>query len=139
VRRSAGEEPEERDGWELIEMYLGDVYRSGQFTAEDRAAFLDALATTDVTGYGVVTDRAGREGLAFGSAFRQHGLVDEHRIIIDPETGEVFGSEDILTGPLSPGGRKETVKSYDVLLESGYTDALPDCGDIGCRTMPLPG
>jgi hypothetical protein len=36
-------------------------------------------------------------------------------------------------------GQDQTVKSYAILLESGYTDALPECGDIGCRAMGPPG
>ncbi|PFG39930.1 hypothetical protein ATJ97_2450 [Georgenia soli] len=139
VRRIAGAEPEERDGWELIGTYQSDVSRYGQFSAKDRAAFFEALATTDVTSYGNVTDRAGRKGIAFGSSFQHDGLVDEYRIIVDPDTGAVLGSEDVITGLKDASGEDEVVKSYLVILESGYADGLPECGDIGCRSMGLPG
>jgi len=139
VRRITGAEPEDRDGWELIEQYLSDVKRYGQFSATERAAFFDALATTDVASYGEVTDRAGRKGVAFGSTFEHDNLIDEHRIIVDTDTGEILGSEDVITGLKDASGQDEVVKSYAVLLESGYADGLPECGDIGCRTMGLPG
>lgn len=104
----------------------------------DRAAFLSALALTDVVAYGSVTDRSGRPGIAFGGSWTHDGLRDEIRIIVDPATGQLLAKENIVHGPWILGSQ-DTVVDYITYLETTRTGELPACGDLGCATMPPPG
>lgn len=122
----------------LIAAYLDILRVSGQPAPEERATVLRALAATDATTYGQVEDRAGRTGIAFGAMSPRGDIEDELRIIVDPVTGEVLASESIMHGLLILGSTS-AVTDYFVFLESAWTDDLPACGDIGCRTMPPPG
>jgi hypothetical protein len=156
VRRLADGAPAEDAASAVLGAYVSTIGLYGQYTAEERAAFLDALATLDVTSYGLVEDRAGRTGIAFGttrhvddlrvthpelgpSPGREHeqppldldGHVEQIRVILDPDTGELLATESITAGtdylPM------ETVTGYNLFLDDTYVDALPECGAIGCR------
>lgn len=127
------------DAYQLIDRYT-QLAQSQGMGAEpnERVGFLRALAATDVVAHGPVTDRAGREGQAFGASWEHDGLRDELRIVVDPTTGQLLAQEHILHGPWILGSAS-TVVNYVVFLENTRTTSLPDCGDLGCRTMPAPG
>lgn len=149
LRRVARGEPIDQIGKSLLYAYDSTVGHHGQLPAAERAAYLEALATTDVVSYGAVTDRAGRPGIAFGvtehyeytppdpemadkfgSTPDLDGSTMDFRVILDPETGELLGTEHIETGndhlPL------DTVTGHTTFLEDTYVDALPECGAIYC-------
>lgn len=125
--------------YELLDRYTQLAQSEGLgANPTDRAAFLSALALTDVVAYGEVTDRSGRTGAAFGSSWTHDGLREEIRIIVDPSTGELLAKENIVHGPWILGSR-DSVVDYVTYLGTTKTDQLPACDDLGCTTMPLPG
>jgi hypothetical protein len=149
LRRVARGRPTDEIISMLLSVYSATVSYHGQLPPAERATYLEALATTDVVSYGAVTDRAGRPGIAFGvtehyeyippdpemadkfpSTPDLDGSTDDFRIILDPETGELLGTEHITTGddhrPL------DTVTGHSTFLEDSYVDALPECGAIYC-------
>lgn len=109
--------------------------RAPRLSLEDRATFLDALALAgDVTSYGETTDRSGREGVAFGAT---RVVVDEGTdvpietvLILDPGTGVVLEEDTIFPNDLPGAGA--VVEEYRLLVESGFRQAVPLCGDQVC-------
>lgn len=62
------------------------------------AAFYRALAEEPaMRSFGVVTDRAGRDGVAVGFDSDHSGLPTRYLLIVDPDTGTPLGYEQILT------------------------------------------
>lgn len=67
-------------------------------TAQQEAAILDALRDSDgLNVYGRVTDRLGREGIAF-SAEGPGPVRLEHLLIVEPSSGEIIAAETIYHG-----------------------------------------
>lgn len=130
---------EAADAYQLLDRYtqLAQIEGLGA-DAPERVGFLQALAASDVVAYGQVTDRAGRTGQAFGASWEHDGLRDEIRIVVDPATGQLLAKESIIHGPWILGSTS-TVVDYVTYLENNRTPTLPECGDIGCTTMPPPG
>ena len=93
-----------------------------------RAAFWRALAQEpDIVGYGPVTDRAGRDALAVGFTSSYSGLPSRYLLLLDPRTGALLGTEELLT--TDPGAldvEVPAVISYTVWLEA---DTVP-AGDV---------
>ena len=93
-RDSKGQGPS-KHGEALV--YIADVLRSGLVPADLRAALF--RAATNIPGVEVVATRAnleGREGVAVGRYERKNGIRQE--IIFDPDTGEVIGERQTLSG-----------------------------------------
>ena len=130
---------EAADAYQLLDRYtqLAQIEGLGA-DASARVGFLRALAATDVVAYGQATDRAGRTGQAFGASWEHDGLRNEIRIVVDPATGHLLAKESILHGPWILGSTS-TVVDYVTYLENNRTPTLPECGNIGCTTMPPPG
>lgn len=125
--------------YQLLDFYTQRAATEGLGTdPADRALFLQTLAQTDVAAYGEVADRAGRQGQAFGASLGHDGVRSEIRIIVDPTTGALLASEEILHGPWILGSR-ETVGNYTTFIDNTRTSELPPCGDLGCTTMAPPG
>ncbi|WP_163541777.1 hypothetical protein [Occultella kanbiaonis] len=117
--------------------YLIDAY-NGQANAlsqADRATFLEAIALAgDVTSYGLVTDREGRDGIAFGASRIEdnegESVEIESILILDPDTGKVLEVETVWANDLP--GAPDVVEEYDLVVDSRYTDTLPACGSVTC-------
>ncbi|UNX55868.1 hypothetical protein MF406_06465 [Georgenia sp. TF02-10] len=110
-------------------------YEANLLGSEGRATFLDAIALApDVTSYGQVTDREGRDGVAFGaSRFEEdegESVEIEVIMILDPTTGKVLETDTIYPNDLP--GAPDVVEEYDLVVESQFTDTLPPCGDDVC-------
>ncbi len=89
-----------------------------------RAALFRVLADQDLTVFGRTTDRAGRPAVAVGMDADYSGLPTSHRLLIDPDTGNLLAEEEILTtdaGALNVP--IPSVISYTLNLASG---AVPD-------------
>ncbi|CAM3313901.1 hypothetical protein OCAE111667_03305 [Occultella aeris] len=117
--------------------YLIDAYnfQANGLSQADRANFLEAIALAgDVTSYGRVTDREGRDGLAFGaSRFEDAGgetIEIELILILDPATGAVLETDTVYPNDLP--GAPDIVEQYDLVVDSRYTDTLPACGTVTC-------
>ncbi len=106
-----------------------------RLSVEERATFLDAFALAgDVTSYGDTTDRLGREGVAFGAT---RVVVDdgtevriETVLILDPSTGITLEEDTVFPNDLP--GAPGIVEEYRLLVESGYHEDVPPCGDQAC-------
>ncbi|GAA1638536.1 hypothetical protein [Georgenia ruanii] len=146
VRRLVGDAPKDDAASTMLGAYVRTIGLYGQYTAEERAAFLDALATLDVTSYGVVEDRAGRVGVAFGTTHHvddprpfnpaqsgpapvdqppldPDGHTDETRVILAPDTGELLAVENITSGiDYLPAA---TVTGYTLHLDDTYVATMP--------------
>jgi hypothetical protein len=93
-RDSKGQGPS-KHGEALV--YVADVLRSGLVPADLRAALFQAA--TGIPGVEVVEAQAnldGRKGVAVGRYERKNGIRQE--IIFDPDTGEVIGERQTLSG-----------------------------------------
>ncbi|GAA4424980.1 hypothetical protein GCM10023169_22180 [Georgenia halophila] len=118
--------------------YLIDAYnlQANLLGHEDRATFLEAIALADgVSSYGQVTDRKGRDGVAFGaSRFGENeegqSVEIETIMILHPTTGKVLETDTIYPNDLP--GAPAVVEEYDLVVESRYTDTLPPCGNETC-------
>ena len=113
--------------------YLIDAYnvQANRLDQRDRATFLDAIALVDdVTSYGQVTDRNGRDGVAFGASRFDENVEFELIMILDPTTGQVLELDRIYPNDLP--GAPDVVKTYNLVVDSRYTDTLPPCGSHSC-------
>lgn len=91
-----------------------------------RAAMLRYLAQTPgLTTTGMVSDRAGRTGLAVHVTTSMSGLPERRTVIIDPNTGRILGGETTLT---ETAGKLNvpvpSVISYTNLISSEYVADL---------------
>lgn len=120
-------------GHYLIDAYNHQANRLGH---DDRATFLGAIALADdVTLYGQVTDRNGRDGVSFGASRTEEDeegetIEIELITIIDPSTGKVLETDTIYPNDLP--GAPDVVEEYELVVESRYTDTLPLCGKDTC-------
>ncbi len=122
--------------------YLIDAYnfRANYLDSADRATFLGAIALADdVTSYGEVTDRNGRDGISFGASRTEEdpdgGTIEiEVIMIVDPTTGKVLETDTIYPNDLP--GAPDVVEEYALVVESRYTDTLPSCGNDTCPGAP---
>ncbi len=91
-----------------------------------RAAVLRYLARTPgLTVDGIVTDRAGRRGVAVHVDTTMSGLPERRALIIDPDDGRVLGAETLLTE--TAGALNVPVPSvigYTTFRSGRYTDDL---------------
>lgn len=117
--------------------YLIDAYnfQANKLSQEDRAIFLEAIALAgDVTSYGQVTDREGRDGIAFGASRLENDEGEtveiEWIMVLDPTTGEVLELDTIYPNDLP--GAPGVVEDYTLVIDSRYTDTLPPCGTDVC-------
>ncbi|GAA1639045.1 hypothetical protein [Georgenia ruanii] len=162
VQRLTAGAPKDEAAYAALSVYGSSEGRYSAPAASERSAFLDGLATLDVTSYGTVTDRAGRTGLAFGAArhvpYRPDpvpddpavaeemrrwssppdldGHVEEVRVILDRATGELLAVEHIVSG--DDDVPMDTVTSYTTFLEDIYVDTMPECGHLGCGANAPP-
>jgi len=103
-----------------------DLVREQPLAPQVRAAVLRYLARTPgLTVDGIVTDRAGRRGLAVHLDTTMSGLPERRTLIIDPDDGRVLGAETLLTK--SAGALEVSVPSvisYTTFRSARYTDDL---------------
>lgn len=87
-----------------------------------RAGALRALASFGGVEYnGRVTDRSGRDGEAFSVESDFGGLPGKQTLIIDPDSGELLGYEDMLTtDPGKLNVKVPAVTQYITFLKSEY-------------------
>jgi hypothetical protein len=117
--------------------YLIDAYNheANRLDRDDRATFLEAIALAeDVTSYGHVTDRDGRDGVAFGASrfADDEGKSTEIELVmvLDPTTGKVLETDTIYPNDLP--GAPDVVEDYELVVESRFTSTLPSCGNGIC-------
>ncbi|MCZ2803572.1 CU044_5270 family protein [Modestobacter sp. VKM Ac-2983] len=105
---------------------VADLTREQPIKPPVRAAVLRYLAETPgLSTTGMVTDRAGRTGLAVHVDSSMGGLPERRTVIIDPSDGRVLGTETMLTttaGELNV--RAPSVISYTSYLEAAYVGSL---------------
>lgn len=115
------------DAIELLTEFT-DRVSDERMRPELRAAFYRIFAEEeDMRSYGTVTDRMGRQGVAVGLDTDSSGLPTRHAIILDPQTGDVLGYEQILTtdaGNLNV--RVPAVIGYELIVAAGEVDGLDD-------------
>ncbi len=87
-----------------------------------RAAMLRYLAGTEsIASVGVVTDRAGREGVGFTVDSDSSGIPTRYMVIIDPVSGELLDYEEMfLRGVSHLNLTAPAAASYILFQESGY-------------------
>ncbi|MGH9160200.1 MAG: hypothetical protein ACRD2X_09470 [Vicinamibacteraceae bacterium] len=89
--------PEIEDLDEVVTAFL-DVANVRPLSPHENALLLDVLTEADdVIYHGMVQDRAGRDGQAFGYGTVSRGLPMEQILIFDPDSGELLAEETILT------------------------------------------
>ena len=103
-----------------------DTVRAVPLQPAVRAALLRYLAATrGLSVTGAVTDRAGREGIAFSLDSDYSGLPTRYTVVVDPGDGRVLASEDTLT---TTAGQLDvpipSVIGYEVHLSADYSDRL---------------
>lgn len=105
---------------------IQDAYRQMPLPPQVRAAILRYLADTPGLAFaGRVTDRVGRQGVAFSVDSDYSGLPTRYTVIIDPDDGRLLGAEEMLTttaGALNV--RIPSVIGYTTYLEAFYTDSM---------------
>jgi hypothetical protein len=90
--------PIDRLGTAELLVALTDLAKEQTPSPATRAALLSLLAEpADVRALGSMTDRDGREGRAFAVDSDMTGLPTRYVIIVDPRTGAVLASEQVLT------------------------------------------
>lgn len=78
---------------------INDVHSERVVEPPTRAAALRLLAEDEgVVSLGEMTDRAGREAMAFATDSTASGLERRHVLFVDPDDGAVLAYEEILTG-----------------------------------------
>jgi hypothetical protein len=105
---------------------LADAVAEQPLTPAVRAASVRYLARTDgLLLDGLVSDRAGRRGLAFHVETSMSGLPERRSVIIDPDDGRLLAVETALIG--SAGGLNVapgSVISYTTFRSAVFTDSL---------------
>lgn len=99
---------------------IADLYREQLPVPMVRAALFELLQQrADVRSLGMVTDRAGRTGIAYFVDSDYTGLPTRYIQIYDPDDGRLFATEDVLT---ADAGKLNvpipSVISYETFLES---------------------
>ena len=102
---------------------IGSILRQRVLDPAERAALLRLIAAVpDLRFDGQVTDRAGRQGLAFSAESNGSGLPTRYTFIVDPPTGQVIGQEAMLT---TTAGKLNvpvpSVISYTAYLKSEHS------------------
>ncbi|WP_415957376.1 CU044_5270 family protein [Streptomyces sp. 021-4] len=73
-----------------------DKLMTNHLNPQQRAALLRVLATkSDLTTAGEVTDRSGRQGVAYSIKDLSGGIPAEHMIVVDPASGKILAYEEI--------------------------------------------
>jgi hypothetical protein len=105
---------------------ITDLHQHTPVPPRLEAAVLRYLADTPgLVVSGDVTDRAGRRGVAFSLESAYSGLPTRYTLIVDPDTGDLLGREDMLT--VTAGKLRvpvPSVISYTVFLDARFTDSL---------------
>lgn len=101
-----------------------DLANQQPIPAHVESAILRLLARSPgLIDSGVVTDRAGRPGVAVSLDSSYSGVLTRYTLILDPRTGGLLGEEETLIGnPRKLDVRSPAVLSYTVFLASGYVD-----------------
>lgn len=77
---------------------VGDLAREWRLDGAQRAAVLEVLAAESrVTALGSTRDRLGRPGVAYGVESAMSGLPTRYLIVLDPRTGALLSTEQVLT------------------------------------------
>ena len=109
-------------------MKIEDVLRWNVIGPQLEAAMWRVLSSQGLVDLGPVTDRAGRQGVAVGLDSDYSGLPTSYRLIIDPSTGLLLSTEEILT---TDAGQLNvpipSVIAYTAYLQAGRV------GTIGSR------
>lgn len=105
---------------------ITDAVREQPLTPAVRAAVLRYLARTPgLVLDGIVSDRAGRRGVAMHVDTTMSGLPERRTVIIDPANGQILGTETLLTeNPGLLNVRVPSVISYTTFRSARYTDIL---------------
>lgn len=105
---------------------ITDLVREQPLTPAVRAAVLRYLARTPGLAVdGIVTDRAGRRGIAVQVDTGMSGLPERRTLIIDPHDGRILGSETVLTedaGALNV--RIPSVIGYTTFRSADYVNQI---------------
>jgi len=106
---------------------VAEIYRVHALSAAQRAAIVQVLADTDgLVERGLVTDRAGRTGLAITVDSIDAGGTQRDLLILDPTTGGLLEYEQIL---LSKPHRVDiavpAVVAFDIFLSATRVPSLP--------------
>lgn len=116
--------PEIPDDIEFVRSLQTLLHHQGVVRPELQAALWEALSTKGLTNYGTVTDRGGRDGIAFAlDDHYEHGHT-RYLLVVDPDTGRPLSSEEVaITGSEVLNVRFPAVLSYEVYLEAGTVDS----------------
>lgn len=105
---------------------MTDLVAEQPLAPQVRAAVLRYLARTPgIAVGGVVSDRAGRRGVALHLDTTMSGLPERRTLIVDPDDGRILGNEATLTR--DPGKLNvpiPTVVAYNVFRDARYVDDL---------------
>lgn len=102
---------------------ITDLVREQVLGPAQRAALLRVLATVPGLTYaGETTDRAGRTGQAFSLRNSHGGLAKVDTLIVDPASGRLLDSEQLLLEAGKLNVRVPAVISYEVYLISEFAD-----------------
>jgi hypothetical protein len=110
---------------------IRELYRRQVIPPDLQAALLRVLSKTP----GLVTlgrgqDRVGRRVLAFSLQSAAHGRPAAFNFLLDPDTGSLFGYEEVITTPLiNPATGRDylnvqtpAVVEYEIYLAAGHTN-----------------
>lgn len=104
---------------------IADYYSENNPNPAQRAAILRLLSQTEnVFGLGDVTDRAGRDGIAFGVDTAMSGAPSRLSLIFDPGTGQLLGQEEVAFALTNDGSRLDepVVVSYTSFFPPADSD-----------------
>ncbi|TDE08735.1 hypothetical protein [Jiangella asiatica] len=91
--------PEADDPAAALFQAVREVYGERALGPAVQAATLAMLASEPgVVALGEMTDRSGRDAVAFGTDSDDSGLDRRHVLLVDPESGRMLGYEEVLTG-----------------------------------------
>lgn len=126
------------DAWMIVEAYLGDYTTGLGVTANNRAAFLEALLHSDDTYYGPATDSLGRSGETFSVERKFSGHSEETRLVLDPTDGTILAVEKVLHGPWFIRGSQNHVESSVTYVEYGLVPTPAPCEETpGCEVTQM--
>lgn len=108
------------DDIEFVRSLQTLLHHQGVVRPELQAALWEALSTRGLTNYGTVTDRGGRDGIAFALDDHREPGHTRYLLVVDPDTGRPLSSEVVaITGSEVLNVRFPAVLSYEVYLEAG--------------------
>ncbi|GAA1581066.1 hypothetical protein [Actinoplanes couchii] len=106
---------------------ITDLLRERVLTGPERAVILSVLADRTTMAYaGTSTDRIGRRATVFALPSRSSGADITHLLLIDPKTGRILATEQIITG----GAHRldvpyPAVAGYRTYLQADLVPAIP--------------